>query len=253
MWSSFKFGNINLSLLPPEASTASTLPPGLTAFLSSPSLHEARLADIQRFRGRVYFQDGAIPKEALDEEGRHRLESDPQCWHLSMSDTVGAIRGCLRLRPVYPSIDLTQLEVNRVLARMEPASRDRFLRVMEQYSRQALADGLDFGEVGGLAVAEELKQSSAALILVVAGWAVARLLGGMIGVATPTVRHNSAKMLQRIGAFPFCGVDGILAPYYDPYYRCEIQMLAFDSRKLAPEFEPLAEQIRLQLLLRHRE
>lgn len=249
MWSSFKFGNLGISVFPPRDGA---LPQGFSEQLENPAAYATRLADIQRFRGRIYSQDGAIPLEALDEEGRHRSESDHCYWHVTISDSAGAIYGCLRLRHVKPSIDLTELEVYRIFARMEPISCRRYLDVMEQHRHQAQAASLGFGEVGGFALTDELRQSSAALMLIISGCVIKRALGGMITVGAATVRHHSAKMLQRIGAIPFRGVDGPLAPFYDLYYRCEIQMLTFDSRKLAPEFEPLAEQLRLRLLLQQK-
>src|SRR5215831_7083307 len=65
---------------------------------SSITEHLAAVSEVQRFRGRVYVEDGAIPAGELDEEGRHYQEFDFENYHLCLRDAEQRIRGCFRLR-----------------------------------------------------------------------------------------------------------------------------------------------------------
>ena len=52
----------------------------------------------------------------------------------------------------------------------------------------------------------------------------------LLGITTATARHGSSTILRRIGG-KHLEVDGVTVPaYYDPNYRCEMEVLRFDSR-----------------------
>jgi hypothetical protein len=47
----------------------------------SGSAYDDLLEELQRLRGQVYLEDGAIVEEQLD-NGRHRTPEDDRAWHL---------------------------------------------------------------------------------------------------------------------------------------------------------------------------
>ena len=79
--------------------------------------HRAAISEVQRFRGRVYAADGAIPASALDEQGRHYQEFDFENYHLCLRNLEGQVRGCLRLRLHEPGVDVKDLRLHEVVER----------------------------------------------------------------------------------------------------------------------------------------
>jgi hypothetical protein len=62
-------------------------------------------------------------------------------------------------------------------------------------------------------------------------------------VAAATVRHHSAKMLGRLGGRELTDGDVVLGPFFDDHFRCQMHVLEFDSRRLSPRFERMAQAI----------
>jgi hypothetical protein len=67
-------------------------------------------------------------------------------------------------------------------------------------------------------------------------YALARTLGGCIAVTAATVRNRSSSILRRLGGTSI-EVDGYpVQRYYDPWYRCEMELLRFDSSAPEPRY-----------------
>src|SRR5262249_37720941 len=81
------------------------------------------------------------------------------------------------------------------------------------------------------------------LRIILATYGLLELLGGCTGVATATSRHHSSAILRRIGlrGLQWNGVE--MPPYYDPQYRCEMEVLSFDSRFPNPRYREWVEQL----------
>lgn len=60
------------------------------------SLYKSLKAGMQRLRGRLYVQDGAISRSDLSADGRHTLATDEQGWHLLTLGASGEVLGCTR-------------------------------------------------------------------------------------------------------------------------------------------------------------
>src|SRR5438309_2132144 len=54
------------------------------------------LADMQRLRGRIYLQDGAISQRDLMPDGRHVQPIDEKAWHLLIVNSHDRVVGCTR-------------------------------------------------------------------------------------------------------------------------------------------------------------
>jgi hypothetical protein len=95
---------------------------------------------------------------------------------------------------------------------------------------------MSFGEVGGWAVGEDHRGTLEPLRIILATYALLELLGGSLGVATATYRHESAPMLRRIGLGAMHSAGEELPSYYDASYGCQMQVLQFDSRHPNPKY-----------------
>src|SRR5438045_3054665 len=76
----------------------------------SPRRYERLLAEMQRFRGRLYVQDGAI-EEAQLTSGKHQLETDEDSWHLLILNAADEVCGCIRYRELCNQADFSELGV----------------------------------------------------------------------------------------------------------------------------------------------
>jgi hypothetical protein len=238
-------GDYTLALLPPRSGGT---PPDFETVAVDPRHYEDCIAAVQRLRGRVYVQDGAIPPSALDDDLRHRSNLDYDCWHLLMLNWEGHVAGCIRVRLYDGGVDVRHLQVWEVVRRMPDGTRERYARAIRRLRDESLSDGLWFGEVGGWAVSEQVRTGTVGVTLAVALWPFCRLLGGVAAVATATTRHNSAKILTRLGGASITDHGEPLGPFDDPYFGCQMNLLGFDSRRLSPRYEGLAETLRPCLL-----
>jgi hypothetical protein len=93
-----------------------------------------------------------------------------------------------------------------------------------------------FAEIGGWAVARHLRCSTEAIRLLVTGYALGQVLGGLKGVSTANLRHHSSSILRRMGARPLTARGNELPPYYEPLYSSELEILEFDSARPSPRY-----------------
>ena len=102
------------------------------------------------------------------------------------------------------------------------------LAVETEIARAKLS-GAAFSEVGGWAIVPEKRCTTEALRIAMATYGLAQMLGGCVGISTATERHHSASILRRIGgrSLEYGGTE--LPAYYDPQYRCRMEVLRFDS------------------------
>jgi hypothetical protein len=105
-----------------------------------------------------------------------------------------------------------------------------FRMAVERELMRARMEGMRFGEVGGWAVDEKLRNTTESIRILLAMYGLLELLGGCLGVATATWRHQSAGILRRIGLSALEAGGNELPPYFEPIYDCQMEMLRFDSR-----------------------
>jgi hypothetical protein len=205
------------------------------------------LHGMQRLRGRVYVEDGALQPSQLTPDGRHVLSSDVNSWHLLMCQDK-EVRGCMRYS-LYPgSVPFRNLSAAESAAAKCPECGHAVRAAIEREIRRASRLGISFGEAGGWALDERLRNTSAALRLVLSTYGLAQLLGDAVGISTATLRNGSAHILCRIGGSPLQLDTGELDPYYDPRYNCYMRLLYFDSRVQNVKYRDGVHQQRLQLL-----
>lgn len=233
-----RLGHLRLSVLGPPNATERTR-------CAHSGWPEDILERIQRFRGRTYLADGAIPNDAVDETGRHMSILDEAGWHLFVHDESYALLGCIRLNVYGYDSQLEHFHVSHVIGRMAEAYRNPYASAAGDFVRSWGLRGLRIGEVGGWAVSEELRKSSAGITLAVSVFSLSSILNN-VALAAATVRHNSNDILIRLGGFPLSYDGDELPPVYDPAYGCKMQILGFHWRT-KPKYERMAADIRAYL------
>ena len=78
-------------LVAPSAESAS-------AFFKNVDVDSSRRAelihDVQRLRGEIYVQDGAIERQQLSADGRHITAEDAKGWHMLLLDKEQRVGAC---------------------------------------------------------------------------------------------------------------------------------------------------------------
>ena len=229
-----------LLLAPPETS----LPPTLQRAVDDSLSHRQFVHDVQRLRGRVYVADGALTSEQLLHDGRHRTPEDEHSWHVLMLGGDGRPTGCAWYRNHQNPVGLDHLRVRKCPLAHDEAWRDGLRQAVDAEIAQARREHVHYAELGGWAVSHESRRTPDVIVLALAVFALSRTLGDALGITTATVRNCSSTILRRLGGAPL-HVNGAPIPaYHDPQYRCDMELLRFDSRRPNPRY---AEAIKLLL------
>ena len=210
--------------------------------------HERLLHEMQQLRGSVYLSDGAVERWHLTKDGRHRSPEDYDSWHLLAIDEAGRIIGCSRYLHCENTISYSELGLQYTIS-AQTVEWERQLQVgVESELNTARLRDLAYVKVGGWALNETIRNTAEGLSIALATWGLAQLLGGCLGIATVTRRHSSSSILRKLGGSSL-EINGVpLPPYYDPQYKCEMEIIRFDSRVPNPRYREWVDQIRLSLL-----
>lgn len=213
---------LNLVVLAPPDSRLQS-PPGLT-----PASRNDLIARMQHLRGRIYLQDGAIEKRRV-RDGRHRLPEDARSWHLLVEDSSGEIRGCVRVQIHNAETNISKLAAYRAVRSMGLQWGTKCRNALHEEMKLAQRLRVPLLEVGGLALDEKIRGSLALIKMAGGIQRLAGQMGGAIGIGTVTCRHNTSLMLRRLGGRSLETGEDFLPSYYDPQYRCEMEILKFYS------------------------
>jgi len=205
--------------------------------------HRSLLNQMQALRGGVYFADGALGRAQLSADGRHETIEDEQSWHLLTVDDRMRVTGCAWYLQHEDAVSVQDLRVRHCPLAKLSAWRSRLWKSVESEITQARRECLNYAEVGGWAVSEACRRTSEGLVLALAGYSLGRLCGDCLGITTATMRHCSASILRRLGGAPLSVGGTALPSYYDPRYRCEMEILRFDSRRPGARYTALVEAV----------
>lgn len=234
-----------LALLAPGVAA---VPPVFRQISVDGAAHLKYLAKSQQLRGRIYLEDGAIEPWQLSEDGRFRVAADDSSWHV-ITLSGNTVTGCARLQVFPPGVTFSELGVARsAQARCGIWGESLRASVKAELVR-AQREGLGFAEAGGWAIAPAVRSTTEALRIALGSFAIGELLGGCLGLSTATLRHGSASILRRLGAASLCWNGQVLPSYYDASYRCEMEVVAFDSRRPNPKFRDVVEQLKRELMM----
>ena len=231
-------------LAPPTA----VIPPAFDNVDVNPDRHTDLLMQMQRLRGSVYLQDGAIESHELSHGGRHQTPEDEKSWHILMVDESGKLTACIWYMEHTPNASFVdRLRTKHCPLVDDPIWRETLRRAVEHDRQIAQQDGVACSEAGGWAVANENRCISEGLVMALGCFSLSRALGDCLCISTATVRNGSATILRRLGGASL-RVDGqTIPPYYDPRYKCEMELLRFDSRCANPKYAPFVEALRHKL------
>ena len=186
-----------------------------------PGRHRRHLEEVQRVRGGIYLRDGAVRREQLS-DGLHRTPEDARSWHFLMFRHARELSSCVWYHEHDSNTRFEQLRAFQCPLRTTPAWREPLARAIGADLSRAQQQQLSYAEVGGWAVSEESRCTSAGLLLALAAYSLGRIFGGALGLTTATVRHSSATILKRLGGSAL-HADGVTLPaYFDPKYGCEM-------------------------------
>jgi hypothetical protein len=237
---STRYGNGTLMLLAPsEALVPLTFP----AVDVNPDRHAAILAELQRLRGSVYLHDGAITSAQLSADGRHIVGIDSASWHVVSVQADGRVTGCARYRAYGKSTQPEHLTAWRSALANDRTWRGTLHMALESEISLARKRKIDYVEVGGWAIAEDMRYTMEAMNIALSTFALAQSIGGAIGLTTATVRNCSSRILRKIGGRSL-GLPGCPLPsYFDPQYGCEMELLRFDSNAPNPKYQSRIDDI----------
>ena len=206
------------------------------------------LAGMQKLRGRVYLEDGAIHRSQLTRDGRHKLSVDDSSWHVLLVDAQDTVLGCARYCSHELPTSFDNLGVRRSALAQSRVWGQAFRTAVDREIRYAMTRNMSYVEVGGWALSEALRFTGEALRIALSSFSLGRILGGCLGITTATLRNNSSRMLRRLGGRSL-EVDGQELPhYFDRFYRCEMEILRFDSSNPNRRFEGLIDKLADELV-----
>lgn len=242
---SFASSHQQLILLAPDGAR---IPNGFRNVISDPERHAEILADMQKMRGRIYLEDGAIAPHQLRLDGRHCSPADHESWHLLTLDQCGSVSGCVRYREHRNTISFHQLGLGECALAECRQWGTKLKAAVESDLAAARRMAISFVEVGGWALAKERRCTGEALRTALATYSLAQVLGGCVGVATATVRHRSSSILKRIGGSSLEIGGEELPAYFDPHYNCDMEIVRFHSDAPNQKYRRWIDQICASLL-----
>lgn len=222
--------------------------PGIFRNLCANSLrHKELIHEMQTLRGSVYLADGALRADELTPDGRHETPDDARSWHLLTVDDEHRVSGCVWYLPQSDAASIDQLRIGKASVARDPAWRGQLDSAVAAQIARARREGVGYGEVGGWAISNDGRRTPDGLMLILAMFGLLRLFGGPQIVSTATSRNASAAILRKLGGSPFqCG-NATVPPYYDENYRCEMELLQFDSRRSSEKYNFLIDRLSVRL------
>jgi hypothetical protein len=217
---------LSLRVIPPRAGSA---------LFPTPPDYNAVLGSIQRLRGSVYLEDGALPISAVEPDGRHLSELDEMSYHLTLWN--GKVEGCLRLTPYPHSYPAENYKVFELIRRMPGVQAKIYAAAFKNCLAEWQAKGFQLGETGGLAIAGMYRMNAVSMIIPLAGWSLSRIKKRLVCIASATERNGSAEILRRLGGWRIKHEGVELPPFFDSAYGCDMEFIAFNSETLNPKFE----------------
>jgi len=202
---------------------------------------------MQRLRGNIYLEDGAITQTQLSTSGRHQTPEDENSWHLLMLGRDHQVSACVWYLEHENTTSLERLRVRTCPLATRQRTREQFRIAIQSELERARSANMRYAEVGGWAVSRESRCTSEGLVLALAAYSLGRIAGGALGLTTATVRHASSAILRRIGGSHLVADSTPLQTYFDPHYDCEMELLRFDSRRPNAKFGSLIAELTKRL------
>jgi hypothetical protein len=197
--------------------------------------HRSLMSAAQRLRANVYLEINAVERSQLSPDGRHVQAQDDHAWHLLSVTGESDVAACVRYNPYENSVSYSDLGVSHSALAKCATWGAKLRTAVEGEIGSARRRQLGYAELGGWAIAPALRCGTEALRMMLAAYALSAKLGGALCITTAK-RTCSAPILRRVGGQPIA-VDGCELPaYYDDNYKCELEVIRFDSSRPNPKF-----------------
>src|ERR1041385_1351428 len=168
---SFSSSHQQLILLAPDEAR---VPKRFRNVVIHPQRHGEILADMQKMRGRIYLDDGAVASHQLDEDHRHCTPADRESWHLLTLNDHGRVSGCVRYREHRSEVSFQQLGLQECALAQSRKWGTKLKAAIESDLAAARALAISFVEVGGWALAKERRCTGEALRTALATYSLAQ-------------------------------------------------------------------------------
>jgi len=214
---------------------------------ADPTLREALIRQVQRLRGSIYLEDGAIGQSQLSADGRHCTREDAHSWHMLFLNAENRISSAIWILPHSGDVSVDHLRVRKCSMWKASDWQARVSQAVRNELTSARARRLGCAEVGGWAVAPESRNTTDGLTLALGCFSLLNLLGGSLAFTTATPRHCSASILRRLGGSPLEVNGSAIPPYFDADYNCTMELLRFESRRPNPKYSSVIERLQDKL------
>jgi hypothetical protein len=197
--------------------------------------HQALLADAQRLRAKVYLDIGAVDQSHLSPDGRHIQDADDKAWHLLTVDG-SRVLACARYVLHESTVSYSDLGVRHCALAHSEQWAHKFRLAVESELASAKKRQLSYAEFGGWAISAMLRCSTEALRMVLSFYALSEWFGGVLAISTAR-GACSAPVLRKMG-WQAMAANGVEVPsFFDPEYKCDLEVLRFDSSKPLPKYQ----------------
>ena len=207
-----------------------------------PLAHRNLFDSMQRFRGQIALEEGAIHRGHLTSDGRHDMSIDHLAWHLILLDH-GAVAGAIRYVEYPNTISYGDLLVRQTWLAHTPEWGFDVRMAVESTLCEARRRNVHFGEPGGWVLSSALRHRRDAIRLALGCFALAEHLGSALCVCTASHKNHSATMLRRLGGMRLGTSAGPLPVFHEPQYQCAMELLRFDSSVVAHPYRGLVDEL----------
>ena len=211
------------------------------------SLHHRLLVEAQKLRGRIAFEEGAIETWQLTIDGRHIQPADDKSWHLLTLDEHGHVAACTRYLPHSSAVSFSDLTVAHSALATSEIWGKTLRKAIEADLALARKRRWSYVEMGGWVISEKLRCTTEAVRMVLSAYGLAQMFGGALGISTASTRKGSSSILRRIGGESVMSRGSELPSYFEPQYKCEMEILRFDSSRPNPRYRPWVDDCREHL------
>jgi hypothetical protein len=224
------------------APSAARIPAAFQRWRVDFSRHQNMLHEMQRLRGRVYLEDGAIRESSLT-DGRHQSHLDASSWHLLVLNAQNRICGCARFHEHPRMPQLSELNAAHCALARNPEWSSALVSALKAEIAFSINLERPVVELGGWAVGEEIRGTTEALRIALGTYAFWQMCGNAVCISTATRRHCASSILRRIGGRGLAD----LPVYYDPQYDCDMELLKFYSWAPNPRYTAWVDQMKDEL------
>ncbi len=175
------------------------------------------------------------------------MADDESAWHFLLVDPHERTIGCARYLLHSSTAGYDQLRIAQSPLAHDLCWGGKLRRSVEATLHQTRNEQVGYAELGGWAIAEDYRNTKAALEILLASYLWAEMIGHCLCSCTATVRNHSSSILRRAGASSLLDQGEPLPAYFDANYSCMMEILGFDSRQAPARFTPLLNEMRPKL------